>query len=386
MVKNDDCDGYPYDTEVCGWDGGACLNYAFGKGARYEGCKTESPWELGDSLCQNHLNTAECEWDGGDCIDFNDDYPNCVTDSPWIVNDGICQNSTIEDGKSGCGNDCDVFLKRLKDCSVDFPYLLGDGKCNGFPYYSKKCGFDAGDCEAFVNRFPGCKKILETIEEPYKGWTVNDKICTPTLYNLDDACNYDISHCNAFLEDYPNCPLRNSENMGNIGDGICDDFYNTEECGFDYGDCKYKQEYPSCDVYNLLGNDKCDGAANNEDCGFDDGECEDFNDSYPSCQVADPWRIGNGWCDSWMEGYLSDECGQDGGDCSEFLEVEETCEVRNQIKLGNGRCNGGLFNTKACNWDEGDCDSCNAMVEDISKIGKALKDIVFTLDVDEQIT
>ncbi|GFH51784.1 hypothetical protein CTEN210_08260 [Chaetoceros tenuissimus] len=374
MVKNEKCDGHPYDTEVCGWDGGACVKYAFGKGARYEGCKTESPWELGDSLCQNHLNTAECEWDGGDCIDFNDDYPNCVTDSPWIINDGICQNSTIEDGKNGCGNDCDEFLKRNKGCSVDFPYLLGDGKCQGFPYYSKSCGFDAGDCEIFVNRFPGCKNILETIEEPYKGWTVHDKICTPTLYNLDDACNYDISHCKAFLEEYPNCPLRNEENMGNIGDGICDDFYNIEECGFDYGDCKYKQQYPNCDAYDLLGNDQCDGAANNEDCAFDNGECTDFNDSYPNCQVPDPWRIGNGWCDSWMEGYLSDECGNDGGDCNELLEVEETCEVRNRNKLGNGKCNGGLFNTEACNWDEGDCDSCNAIVEDISKIGDGVCD------------
>ena len=41
--------------------------------------------------------------------------------------------------------------------------------------------------------------------------------------------------------------------------------------------------------------------------------------------------------------------------------------------LGDGFCQGGQYNTKACDYDEGDCTGtvCNEAVPDPSKIGKS---------------
>eukprot|EP00562_Extubocellulus_spinifer_P015332 CAMPEP_0178575986 /NCGR_PEP_ID=MMETSP0697-20121206/20205_1 /TAXON_ID=265572 /ORGANISM="Extubocellulus spinifer, Strain CCMP396" /LENGTH=60 /DNA_ID=CAMNT_0020211131 /DNA_START=27 /DNA_END=206 /DNA_ORIENTATION=- len=51
--------------------------------------------------------------------------------------------------------------------------------------------------------------------------------------------------------------------------------YNTEECGWDGGDCVV-EGYPDCHVDNpsLIADGECDeGDYNTEECGWDGGDC-----------------------------------------------------------------------------------------------------------------
>ena len=61
-----------------------------------------------------------------------------------------------------------------------------------------------------------------------------------------------------------------------LGDGKSDfvSEYMTEQCGYEYGDCKEcKVTYPS-----RLGNGICDGGEyNTKACGFDNGDCIECN-------------------------------------------------------------------------------------------------------------
>ena len=118
--------------------------------------------------------------------------------------------------------------------------------------------------------------------------------------------------------------------ISRIGNGICDinedffgdDNFNTEECGWDGGDCIIS-EYPDChvDYPTSIGNGVCDvdynGAKsyNTEECGWDGGDCI-APAGYPDCHVDNPtsW-LGDGHCD---EGYNTELCGFDGGDCDSF--------------------------------------------------------------------
>jgi hypothetical protein len=64
-----------------------------------------------------------------------------------------------------------------------------------------------------------------------------------------------------------------------------------------------------------IGDGYCDGGAyNTDDCGFDGGDCEEFNAKYPNCNVNSPVIIGNGSCNNFPP-YNTAECGFDGGDC-----------------------------------------------------------------------
>ena len=58
------CDGGPYDTEECGWDGGDCTHFRL----QFPQCEISAPYLIGNNQCQlGQYNTAECGWDGGDC-------------------------------------------------------------------------------------------------------------------------------------------------------------------------------------------------------------------------------------------------------------------------------------------------------------------------------
>jgi hypothetical protein len=72
-----------------------------------------------------------------------------------------------------------------------------------------------------------------------------------------------------------------------IGDGFCNDFYNTTECGNDGGDCICKDGYigfnctlylPNCSVplvesQYTIGDGFCDGLYNTTECGWEGGDC-----------------------------------------------------------------------------------------------------------------
>ena len=45
----------------------------------------------------------------------------------------------------------------------------------------------------------------------------------------------------------------------------------------------------------MIGNGQCDeGEYNTEECGWDDGDCREFNSKYPNCTVEYPHDIGDG--------------------------------------------------------------------------------------------
>ena len=150
------------------------------------------------------------------------------------------------------------------------PFLVGDGECDEWPYNSKACDWDGGDC--------------------------------------DDR--------NAAIRmKYPTCTW---EEVGWIGGAVCNRFLNVPECGYDDGACEeFNRKYPDCDVSNpfMVGDGECHLSHHVKSCGWDGGDCIDISDilnRYPECTWNRPGEIGDGYCDE--EANLI-ECGFDDGDC-----------------------------------------------------------------------
>ena len=115
-------------------------------------------------------------------------------------------------------------------------------------------------------------------------------------------------------------------------------------------------EYPNCKVTypSFIGDGHCEGGEyNTEECGFDGGDCIDFNEKYPNCKVDDPYRIADEYCKGGD--YNTEECGFDGGKCIDFNEKYPNCKVDYPTNVGDGLCDGGDYNTEECGWDGGDC-------------------------------
>jgi len=151
-------------------------------------------------------------------------------------------------------------------------------------------------------------------------------ICSAGPYNTQE-CGFDGGDCDTFNSEYPNCDVLNPELVGN--DDCDDGKYNTEECGFDGGDCRY----PNCNVVVIaylgysLGDSICNSLANTEECGFDDGDCIEFNREYPNCAMFEHPTIssvGDGVCDT---SYNNEECGYDSGDCEEINSLYPNCKA-----------------------------------------------------------
>ena len=144
----------------------------------------------------------------------------------------------------------------------------------------------------------------------------------------------------------------------NRGNGWCSIEYNTQECGYDGGDCQnYNEKYPDCDVEfpSLLGNGYCNGRAyNTEACGYDDGDCLDKKELAESnCNVDRPDLLGDGICHG--REYNTEECNWDAGDCLEFNIEYPNCDVEFPELIANGWCSGGEYDVEDCKWDGGDC-------------------------------
>ena len=96
-------------------------------------------------------------------------------------------------------------------------------------------------------------------------------------------------------------------------------------------------------------------------CGWDAGDCLEFHKKYPKCR-ASPSKVGNGFC-NWNRlgpyAINTKECGFDGGDCKihNFKRMHMDCKVDDYTKIGNGKCDKNLngYNSKACEWEDGDC-------------------------------
>ncbi len=269
FISNGKCDDEPiYNTESCGFDGGDCLH------PRYPHCRNVDATKLGDKKCDGlFYTTKNCGFDGGDC-EFSEVFPNCN------ISDSTQMN------------------------------LIGDGKCHA-RYNVTECRFDGGDCILF--NFPNCAVNVTTSRE------FANRQCNGGEFNTEE-CGYDGGDCIEFNSKYPNCKV---DNPYYVGDGKCHnkfnghESYNTKECRFDGGDC-ILSNFPNCprsvSTSKEFANGRCNGGEfNTEECGYDGGDCTEFNSKYPSCNVDNPSRIGDGICDSW---YYKLECGYDGGDCS----------------------------------------------------------------------
>ena len=143
------------------------------------------------------------------------------------------------------------------------------------------------------------------------------------------------------------------QNPSLIGDDLCEGGeYDTEECGWDGGDCViHRQRFPNCTATQpyLIGNGQCNWHLDSAECDWDGGDCEDFKALYPGCRVPETKWIGDGLCD---HDYNTEVCGWDGGDCSANADFPNCTQHLNWY--GNDRCDLLLYNVE-CGWDAGDC-------------------------------
>ena len=150
-VGDGECNGGRLNSEICGYDGGDCLEF----NGKYPNCTVEITSFIGDEFCEGgEYNTAECGYDGGDCIEFNEMYPNCTVGYAPAIGNGFCQGefNTAECGYDG--GDCLEFHMKYPNCTVETPIFVGDGICDGGGddyyfidgYNTSECGYDGGDC------------------------------------------------------------------------------------------------------------------------------------------------------------------------------------------------------------------------------------------------
>jgi len=229
----------------------------------YPGCVVEYAENVGNGVCDGPSYAfEECGWDGGDCRKINDPCSDHIE----------CANSFC----SPISSTCKDFDEEYPDCVVEDPQWIGDGICNGPAYASEECGWDGGDC----------KKINDPCSDNYECGT--------------HFCSNQSSTCVELEDEYPGCIV---ENLIRIGDGGCDGVpYDSEECGWDGGDCKQI-------------NDPCSGhfECRSSFCSPRSSTCVEFEEEYPGCDVEIQYWVGDGKCDG--SPYASEECGWDGGDC-----------------------------------------------------------------------
>lgn len=249
------------------------------------------------------------------------------------------------------------FALKYPKCHISDKEILklNDGICDGGQLNTIACGFDDGDCITFNLAYPNCK-----IDEPTK---IGDGICDQE-YN-DEDCLYDGDDC---------CPFKANDFVRKdlYGDGHCHGgALNTGQCDYDGGDCIMANvKYPNCSVLSLthnvfpsfdmtqpipaLGDGRCDGGIfNTKECGWDDGDCLVCNTVVP-----DSSKIGDGRCDGGL--YLEFlACNYDGQDCSAFVKNFPDCSVPEPERIGNGHCDGNIYFTSSCGMDGGDCALCN---------------------------
>ena len=159
-------------------------------------------------------------------------------------------------------------------------------------------------------------------------------------------------------EDYSECWGGDIYKVKLIGDGKCHIATNTEECGWDGGDCcELTCDHDNCGVFwgytckdpsvvceenkHYLGDGKCHEITNTAACGYDGGDCCEATCEHEDCGVHWGYRcmdpsinqyapecnayfqyIGDGLCHSSTN---NEECGYDGGDCCESTCVGTNC-------------------------------------------------------------
>jgi len=221
--------------------------------------KNDAWW--GDGYCDDFMNSEICGFDGGDCCQ----------ESPAPGWDNYCDECDCLEDVGGEP----TTEPPMDECEDKNDAWWGDGYCDDF-MNTEGCGFDGGDC---------CQ------ESPAPGW---DNYC--------DEC--DCLEDTFGGEPTTEPPMDECEDKNDAwwGDGYCDDFMNTEGCGFDGGDCCQESPAPGWDNY-------CD-------------ECECLEDTFGGEPTTEspkedcPDKNEFWWGDNYCDDFMSDEnCGFDGGDC-----------------------------------------------------------------------
>ena len=238
---------------------------------------------------------------------------------------------------------------------------------------NERCDFDGGDCEL-----------------AHCDISINDCMKNPLYQQGIISCDHDSQPCTVL----------SWENCSYIGNNYCNvnSKSNSEECGYDGGDCQPNICFDNCVVPSNVPcfwykDSVCDTFLNKSDCCYDGGDCgighgencdakvlvEQCAISYDTC-ISNPayalgllsceelntcltpsWTlcstIGDGQCDLSLN---TKECYFDGGDCQPMICIEAGLEctvassVLCQYGLGDNYCDEEL-NREECNFDHGDC-------------------------------
>ena len=86
--------------------------------------------------------------------------------------------------------------------------------------------------EKLQEEYPECGPLRDTSDSKLG----NGECDEGTIYNTAE-CNYDLGDC--LISDYPDCHVTHPSQ---IGDGICNEEYNTLVCAFDGADCSPPEE------------------------------------------------------------------------------------------------------------------------------------------------
>ena len=178
------------------------LLYGSGGGAQYINCTSGRTDWIADGYCDTFdviNNVEECGYDGGDCCE-------CTCEDTQDNSCGVNGYSCI-DPNSGCTNPLAVQFPSCTGTIKD----MGNGKCDS-SLNNENCGYDGGDC---------CE--CTCADGPDYSCADNHFLC------LDPA-----SGCvNPIRALYSNC----TGDLAEFANGICQDFNNNEDCGYDGGDC-----------------------------------------------------------------------------------------------------------------------------------------------------
>ena len=211
--------------------------------------------KIGDNYCHEDCNIEECDFDGGDC-----DGLECTCD-PSILGDGNCDWLCVN---YACGWDAG-------DCCEN--WMLYNSVCDA-ACYTEEFKLDNGDCRQELGP---CKCSWRSVGDDDCKYECSDH--PECLDDLGDCCfEFEVGdgHCEEYCYD-PNhdwdggdCFKHPPEECagweeGVLGDGTCDEEYNTEECWYDMGDCCYPE---------MLGNGVCDPSCNNSFFDYDGGDCD----------------------------------------------------------------------------------------------------------------